>query len=86
MLVELGVGLQASLSQGESLPLVVLGKSWGGGVATQCAASHPDRVQKLVVVAPAAQPVDIEAVRCPVLLQWCRLFTDATPIPLHPTR
>merc|ERR1712032_1675452 len=63
----------AQLSAAEGvLPLVLLGKSWGGIVATSCAAAHPGKVAKLVVVAPAVQEPLVKNVQCPVLMQWCR--------------
>lgn len=37
-------------------PAVVMGKSWGGGIATRFAAQHPARVSKLVLVAPSLAP------------------------------
>jgi pimeloyl-ACP methyl ester carboxylesterase len=30
-----------------------MGKSWGGGVALQTALDHPERVEKLILTAPA---------------------------------
>ena len=50
---------------------VVVGKSWGGGVALQCAGDHPTKVTKLVLSAPAFRNFDaLTTLSQPVLLVW----------------
>mgnify|MGYP001829195657 CR=1 FL=1 len=50
---------------------VLMGKSWGGGVAVATAAAHPERVDGLVLTAPALRDLDQMAnVNQPVLLTW----------------
>lgn len=53
---------------------VVMGKSWGGGQAVEFAASHPEMVTRLVLVAPAlADMTLIERIaRIPTALFWAR--------------
>jgi pimeloyl-ACP methyl ester carboxylesterase len=50
---------------------VLLGKSWGGGVAVATAAAYPERVASLVLTAPALRDLDqMSNVGQPVLLTW----------------
>jgi pimeloyl-ACP methyl ester carboxylesterase len=51
----------------------LMGKSWGGGIALALALNHPDRVQKLLLTAPAYRQIDALAkLRQPVLLAWAK--------------
>ena len=46
--------LQSALDHnGVKQPVCLLGKSWGGGQATRFAAAFPEKVQRLVLVAPS---------------------------------
>jgi pimeloyl-ACP methyl ester carboxylesterase len=59
-------GLEAKLA-------VLMGKSWGGGVAISLALSNPERVDRLVLTAPAFRELDrLAALACPVLLAWAK--------------
>lgn len=50
---------------------VLMGKSWGGGVAIQAALERPERVTKLILSAPAFRDMErLREVRQPVLLAW----------------
>jgi pimeloyl-ACP methyl ester carboxylesterase len=50
---------------------VLMGKSWGGGVAVKTAVSHPQRISKLVLTAPALRNFDqLSQITQPVLLTW----------------
>ncbi len=50
---------------------VIMGKSWGGGVAVNTAVSHPYRVSHLILTAPAIRNYDLLAsIQQPVLLAW----------------
>ncbi|HEX6386608.1 MAG TPA: alpha/beta fold hydrolase [Anaerolineae bacterium] len=52
---------------------VLMGKSWGGGVALDVALNHPQRVAKLVLTAPARLNLDgLAQLQQPVLLAWAR--------------
>lgn len=52
---------------------VLMGKSWGGGIALNVALSHPDRVTKLILTAPAFRRIDqLANVQQPVLLAWAQ--------------
>ncbi len=52
-------------------PAIVMGKSWGGGIAFQLALEYPDLVSKLIVTAPAFPEVSrLDKLRQPVLLAW----------------
>ena len=37
---------------------VLMGKSWGGGVAVKTAVTHPNRIEKLILTAPAWRNLD----------------------------
>lgn len=51
----------------------ILGKSWGGNVALQLALNHPERVQKLILTAPAFSDFDrLPDLQQPLLLAWSR--------------
>ncbi len=59
-------GLQASQA-------VLMGKSWGGGVALEVALQHPERVSKLILTAPARQNMaPLHELQQPVLLAWAK--------------
>ena len=50
---------------------VLMGKSWGGGIALNVTLSHPERVSKLILTAPAFRRIDqLNNVTQPVLLAW----------------
>jgi pimeloyl-ACP methyl ester carboxylesterase len=50
---------------------VLMGKSWGGGVAIKTAVTHPDRISKLILTAPALRNLDqLAQIQQPVLLTW----------------
>ncbi|MEJ2752082.1 MAG: alpha/beta fold hydrolase [Chloroflexota bacterium] len=50
---------------------VLMGKSWGGGVAVKTAVSYPERISKLVLTAPALRNFDqLSQINQPVLLTW----------------
>ncbi len=50
---------------------VLMGKSWGGGVAVKTAVSHPQRISGLVLTAPALRNFDqLAQITQPVLLTW----------------
>jgi pimeloyl-ACP methyl ester carboxylesterase len=50
---------------------VLMGKSWGGGVAVQTAVAYPSRISKLILTAPALRDLDQMAqIQQPVLLTW----------------
>jgi pimeloyl-ACP methyl ester carboxylesterase len=52
---------------------VLMGKSWGGGVAIQTALDHADRVAGLILTAPAYLQFDrLGDIRQPVLLAWAK--------------
>jgi len=52
-------------------PAALMGKSWGGGIALEVALQYPDRVDKLILTAPARQNLDpLRQLRQPVLLAW----------------
>jgi pimeloyl-ACP methyl ester carboxylesterase len=50
---------------------VLMGKSWGGGVAVKTAVTHRNRVKKLILTAPALRNFDqLVQITQPVLLTW----------------
>lgn len=50
---------------------VLMGKSWGGGIALEVALQYPQRVDKLILTAPARQNLEpLRKLRQPVLLAW----------------
>lgn len=50
---------------------VLMGKSWGGGVALQTAVTHPTRVSHLILTAPAIRNPNLLAqISQPVLMAW----------------
>jgi pimeloyl-ACP methyl ester carboxylesterase len=52
---------------------VLMGKSWGGGIALNIALSHPGSVTKLILTAPAFRRIDqLANVQQPVLLAWAQ--------------
>ncbi|MDJ0752873.1 MAG: alpha/beta fold hydrolase [Ardenticatenaceae bacterium] len=50
----------------------LMGKSWGGGVALDLALSFPERVEKLILTAPAfrGSPADLQRLTQAVLMAW----------------
>lgn len=70
------VGLMDALGKKTA---VLLGKSWGGGIAIGTALAHPERITKLILTAPAfRKPELLPGVTQPVLMAWS---TDDTTIP-----
>lgn len=60
---------------------VLLGKSWGGGVALSTALTYPGRISKLILTAPAfRQPQRLPDIQQPVLLAWAE---DDPTIPIY---
>lgn len=50
---------------------VLMGKSWGGGIAVKLAVDKPNRVSHLILTAPALRNFDqLKSLRQPVLLAW----------------
>lgn len=50
---------------------VLLGKSWGGGVAVETAVAHPHLITHLILTAPAIRSPELLAqISQPVLLAW----------------
>jgi pimeloyl-ACP methyl ester carboxylesterase len=50
---------------------VLMGKSWGGGIALEVARQHPLRVSKLILTAPAHTNISaLRGLNQPVLLAW----------------
>ena len=52
-------------------PAIIMGKSWGGGIAFHLALEYPDLVSKLIVTAPAYREIGLlhELIQ-PVLMAW----------------
>ncbi|HSH04224.1 MAG TPA: alpha/beta fold hydrolase [Anaerolineae bacterium] len=71
---ERAAGVVAEIMNGlQKQTAVLLGKSWGGGVAVQTALSYPERVTHLVLTAPAVLPSQLPhlgTLSQPVLLAW----------------
>jgi pimeloyl-ACP methyl ester carboxylesterase len=52
---------------------VLMGKSWGGGVALSTALAHPERVSHLILTAPAYRDTEkLAHLSQPVLLAWAK--------------
>ena len=52
---------------------VLMGKSWGGGVALQSALAYADRVTSLILTAPAFRNIqDLKGLSQAVLLAWAK--------------
>jgi pimeloyl-ACP methyl ester carboxylesterase len=50
---------------------VLMGKSWGGGVAINAAVAHPRRIRRLILTAPALRDFEqLPLLTQPVLLAW----------------
>lgn len=91
VLAILDVLKEKSESGGAHEAAVLMGKSWGGGVAISLALDHPQHVSKLILTAPAFRKFDrLRHLSQPVLLAWAeddpvipykyaRRFTAAVP-------
>jgi pimeloyl-ACP methyl ester carboxylesterase len=79
---EVAVEVVMALLDGlEALTATLMGKSWGGGVALQAALDHGERVEKLILTAPAFKRLDrLAEIRQPVLLAWSK---DDPVIPIQ---
>lgn len=52
---------------------VIMGKSWGGGIAIETAMRHPRLISKLILSAPAFRDLDrLSKLSPPVLLAWSK--------------
>lgn len=53
---------------------ILLGKSWGGGIALEVASEHPDRVTALLLTAPAflGHTAVLERLTKPALIAWAK--------------
>lgn len=72
------VALLDGLGKGSA---ALMGKSWGGGIALQVALAYPQRVDKLILTAPAFREIArLPEIACPVLLAWAE---DDPVIPLR---
>ncbi len=50
---------------------VLMGKSWGGGVAIKTALEYPERIRSLILTAPALRNFDqLHQLQPPVLMAW----------------
>jgi pimeloyl-ACP methyl ester carboxylesterase len=50
---------------------VLMGKSWGGAVAVETALSHPNKITRLILTAPAySNYAALKGLSQPVLLAW----------------
>jgi len=50
---------------------VLLGKSWGGGIALEAALQYPERITHLILTAPARRHMDpLVELQQPVLMAW----------------
>jgi pimeloyl-ACP methyl ester carboxylesterase len=67
-----GVAFVIAIINGlEKSSAVLMGKSWGGGVALQAALDSPERVEKLILTAPAYPDLaDLSTLSQPVLMAW----------------
>jgi pimeloyl-ACP methyl ester carboxylesterase len=60
---------------------VLMGKSWGGGIAIKVALEHPERIPRLVLTAPAyREPGRLGQLQQPTLLAWAE---DDPVIPIR---
>lgn len=65
----------------EAKTATLMGKSWGGGIALQTALDHPERVEKLILTAPAFRRLDrLAEIVQPILLAWAE---DDPVIPIR---
>jgi pimeloyl-ACP methyl ester carboxylesterase len=80
MIGETAVRAVVAILDGLGAPVAALmGKSWGGGVALDTAMAAPERINKLILTAPAFEgSLECLAVRQPVLLVWAE---DDSTIP-----
>jgi len=61
----------AILDKLEAETAVLLGKSWGGGIALEAALQYPARISHLILTAPARRNLDpLAELSQPVLLAW----------------
>jgi pimeloyl-ACP methyl ester carboxylesterase len=61
----------AILDKLEAETAVLLGKSWGGGIALEAALQYPERISHLILTAPARRNLDpLAELSQPVLLAW----------------
>jgi len=61
----------AILDKSEAETAVLLGKSWGGGIALEAALQYPARISHLILTAPARRNLDpLAELSQPVLLAW----------------
>lgn len=77
-----GAGVLAAVMDQLGYPKAraVMGKSWGGAVALTLALEQPERVEKLILTAPAFLSFErLATLRPPVLLAWAE---DDTTIPV----
>lgn len=66
--VDVVIDIMDGLQKAEA---VLMGKSWGGGVAINAALAHPQRIKKLILTAPAFRDFErLAALSQPVLLAW----------------
>ena len=50
---------------------VLLGKSWGGGIALETALKHPEQISQLILTAPARSNIEpLAQLQQPVLMAW----------------
>ena len=50
---------------------IIMGKSWGGGIAIHLALDEPQRIEKLILTAPAFGNLDrLSKLRQPTMLAW----------------
>jgi pimeloyl-ACP methyl ester carboxylesterase len=52
---------------------ILMGKSWGGGIALELSLNYPQKVNKLVLTAPAFRDLSrLQTLSQPVLLAWAK--------------
>jgi len=75
--------LQALLKHNELVDkkLILVGRSWGGKLALELAATHPNSIKKMILIAPAIHPEQVKKLpdsvrKVPVLLCWA----DGDPV------
>jgi pimeloyl-ACP methyl ester carboxylesterase len=66
---------------GSKSDAILMGKSWGGGLAIEIALGYPERVRALILTAPAYTDFNrLAALQAPVLLAWAE---DDPVIPIR---